>query len=88
MGYLWLSNEKGQNREDKNLKWIMTYGAGVDKLPAEEIINKDILVTNVSGIHRHAMAEQVFAYMLAHARKSSEFNRQQIQGNGIEILNP
>lgn len=80
--------KKGRIERTKNLKWIMTYGAGVDKLPAEEIINKDILVTNVSGIHRHAMAEQVFAYMLAHARKFSEFNRQQIQGEWDRDIKP
>jgi phosphoglycerate dehydrogenase-like enzyme len=72
--------KEGEIEDADNLKWIMAYSAGVDKLPAIEIIKKNILVTNVSGIHRHAIAEQVFTYMLYHVRKFSELCKQQKNG--------
>lgn len=72
--------EEGEIEGADNLKWIMAYSAGIDKLPAKEIIKKDIKVTNVSGIHRHAISEQVFAYMLYHVRKFSELSKQQRNG--------
>ncbi|WP_213818673.1 D-2-hydroxyacid dehydrogenase [Garciella nitratireducens] len=83
----------------KNLKWLMVYSAGVDKLPKEEILKRNILVTNVRGIHKHAIAEQVFGYMLYYVRKfdvtfqqqkNKEWNRnfkpQSLYGKTIGIL--
>lgn len=80
--------KKGRIERAENLKWLMAYGAGVDKLPAEEIIKKNILVTNVSGIHRHAIGEQVFTYILSHARRAIEFTRQQKQGDWDRKVKP
>lgn len=61
----------------KNLKWIAVYSAGVDKLPWPEVQNRNIFVTNVRGIHRHCIAEQVFAYVLSHERKLIQQQEQQ-----------
>ncbi|MFA9559209.1 D-2-hydroxyacid dehydrogenase [Evansella sp. AB-rgal1] len=54
----------------KNLKWIMVLSAGIDELPLEQIKNRNILVTNVSGIHAIPMAEYTIAMMLQVSRNT------------------
>lgn len=56
----------------KQLKWIMVASAGVEKMALEEIRNRNILVTNVRGIHKTPMAESVLAHILAVKRSIPE----------------
>lgn len=56
----------------KQLKWIMVASAGVEKMALEEIEKRNILVTNVRGIHKTPMAESVLAHMLAVKRSIPE----------------
>ena len=51
-------------RQAQNLKWIMVLSAGVEELPYEEIKKRNILVTNVKGIHKVPMAEYAIAMFL------------------------
>jgi len=48
-----------------NLKWIFVASAGVEKMPAQAIIERNILVSNVRGIHKTPMAESMLAHILA-----------------------
>src|SRR5690554_2173876 len=52
---VWVAYGFDIKREDveraKNLKWIMVFTAGVDALPADLLLDRNILVTNVLGIH-------------------------------------
>jgi phosphoglycerate dehydrogenase-like enzyme len=52
------------NRATK-LKWLMVASAGVDKMPLAEIAARNIVVTNVRGIHKTPMAESVLAHILS-----------------------
>lgn len=47
-----------------NLKWIMVMSAGMDKMPFKEIKEKNIVVTNVRGIHKIPMAEYAIGMLL------------------------
>lgn len=49
----------------KNLKWLMVASAGLEKMPLQEIGERNILLTNVRGIHKTPMAESVMAHLLA-----------------------
>lgn len=49
----------------EKLKWIMVASAGIEKLAHEEIVKRDIVVTNVRGIHKTPMAESILGHMLA-----------------------
>ncbi|KAA0544967.1 D-2-hydroxyacid dehydrogenase [Bacillus sp. BGMRC 2118] len=51
-------------KEAKKLRWIMVMSAGIDKLPFQEIKKRNILVTNVRGIHKIPMAEYTLSMML------------------------
>lgn len=47
------------------LKWIFVASAGVEKMPAQAIVDRGILVSNVRGIHKTPMAESMLAHILA-----------------------
>ncbi|MFB5088521.1 D-2-hydroxyacid dehydrogenase [Psychrobacillus sp. PGGUH221] len=47
------------------LKWIMVASAGLEKMPLKEIASRNILVTNVRGIHKIPMAESIVAHILS-----------------------
>ncbi|MCZ2260257.1 D-2-hydroxyacid dehydrogenase [Sporosarcina sp. G11-34] len=49
----------------ESLKWIMVASAGVEKMPLAEIAERNIVLTNVRGIHKTPMAESVLAHILA-----------------------
>lgn len=48
----------------ERLKWIMVISAGIDGLPLQAIKERNILVTNVTGIHKIPMAEYTIAMMI------------------------
>ena len=52
----------------KNLKWVQALGTGVDNLTDQPTLRKDILVTNIHGIHGPPVSEAALATMLALAR--------------------
>ncbi|KMY48880.1 D-2-hydroxyacid dehydrogenase [Peribacillus loiseleuriae] len=56
-------------RKAPMLKWIMVMSAGLERMPFEAIIERDILVTNARGIHKTPMAEYTFAMVLLHEKK-------------------
>ncbi len=50
------------------LKWIQALGTGVDNLIDQAALRKDVIVTNVRGIHGAPVSEAALAGMLALAR--------------------
>ncbi len=67
-------------RNAKNLKWIHSFSAGVDKLLTPEIINSNVIVTNSAGIHATPIAEHVLGFMLIFTRKFYEtFQKQNMK---------
>jgi D-2-hydroxyacid dehydrogenase (NADP+) len=54
--------------EATKLKWIQALGTGVDNLTDQAALRKDIIVTNVRGIHGAPVSEAALAAMLALAR--------------------
>jgi D-2-hydroxyacid dehydrogenase (NADP+) len=59
------------------LKWIQTLGTGVDNLIDQPSLGKDVVVTNVRGIHGPPVSEAAIAAMLALARDLSRAVRAQ-----------
>jgi phosphoglycerate dehydrogenase-like enzyme len=49
----------------KNVKWIFVASAGIEKMPAQAIADRYILISNVRGIHKTPMAESVLAHILS-----------------------
>lgn len=47
-----------------DLKWVMVLSAGIDPLPADLIAKRNILVTNVRGIHKTSMSEYAISMIL------------------------
>lgn len=55
-------------KQATNLKWLMIMTAGVDVLPKDIIMERNILVTNARGIHKTPMAEYAISMLLQVAR--------------------
>ncbi|MER2226568.1 MAG: phosphoglycerate dehydrogenase [Carnobacterium sp.] len=68
--YGWTGQFSQELLEDgkSQLKWAQGKAAGVDFLDLEKLKQKDILLTNGSGIHSVPIAESVFGILLAYAR--------------------
>lgn len=50
------------------LKWIQSFSAGVDYFPIQQIRERNIILTNTSGIHATAIANTVLLYALFFTR--------------------
>ncbi|MBN6187921.1 D-2-hydroxyacid dehydrogenase [Aneurinibacillus sp. BA2021] len=61
----------------RNLRWIQVLSAGMDTMPLSLLADRDILITNASGIHKIPMAEYTFGVMLQAARKMNELYEKQ-----------
>ncbi|MCE5322692.1 D-2-hydroxyacid dehydrogenase [bacterium] len=55
--------------EAKKLKWIQFGSAGIDHTLFPELIESDVILTTLSGIHTTVVAEHVLGMMLALARR-------------------
>jgi phosphoglycerate dehydrogenase-like enzyme len=62
-----------------SLKWIQAITAGVDNLPLKEIKEREIILTNMRGIHKIQMAEYAIAAMINLARNFHVMHRHQLQ---------
>ena len=85
----------------KSLKWLMVASAGVEKMPLVEITKRNLIMTNVRGIHKTPMAESVLAHILALKRSipeiyalqdtkewKSKFTSSELRGTTALILGP
>jgi phosphoglycerate dehydrogenase-like enzyme len=55
-------------RAGTNLKWVQALGTGVDNLIDRPVLRKDVIVTNIHGIHGAPVSEAALGSMLALAR--------------------
>lgn len=54
--------------EDSKLRWIQSWSAGIDKMPLEQLANRNIVLTDASGVHAVPITEMIFGLLLAHTR--------------------
>ena len=53
----------------RELKWIHSFSAGMERVLTPEVVSSQILVSNSSGIHAIPIAEHVLGFMLIFTRK-------------------
>lgn len=56
-----------------NLKWIQVFQSGVERFPLEEVKNREILLTNIKGIHGIPMSEFVLSSILYFSRNIPKY---------------
>jgi len=61
----------------KNLRWIQETSAGIERYFYPEFLKRDIILTNVKGMHGQTISEHIFMMMLAHARNLKKYIHQQ-----------
>jgi phosphoglycerate dehydrogenase-like enzyme len=64
-------------RDAPKLKWIQALGTGVDNIVDLPSLGKEVLVTNIRGIHGAPVSEATIAYMLSLARDLPRSTRAQ-----------
>ena len=67
-------------RDAPKLKWIQALGTGVDNIIDLPSLGREVLVTNVRGIHGAPVSEATIAYMLSLARDLPRASRAQEKG--------
>ncbi len=67
-------------RDAPKLKWIQALGTGVDNIVDLPSLGKDVIVTNIRGIHGAPVSEATIAYMLSLARDLPNSTRAQDKG--------
>lgn len=60
-----------------SLKWVQSISAGVDNLPLNEFADKDILLSNASGIHVESISEHTMGIILGYSRGLFQAQRAQ-----------
>jgi D-2-hydroxyacid dehydrogenase (NADP+) len=55
-------------QDASRLKWVQALGTGVDNLTDQDALRKDVIVTNIHGIHGPPVSEAALGSMLALAR--------------------
>ncbi len=61
------------------LRWVQSWGAGVDRMPLDAFAERGIILTNASGVHAYPISETIFAMMLTLARNIHLSIRNQAQ---------
>ncbi|MFD2044660.1 D-2-hydroxyacid dehydrogenase [Ornithinibacillus salinisoli] len=64
--------------ENKNLRWVQTWSAGVNGLPLEALQKRNVSITSANGVHAYPISETIFALMLGLTRKIHSYVRQQM----------
>lgn len=72
----------------KELKWIHVLSAGVEHLPFEQILNRNILVTNSRGIHATPMSEHAMWMMLDYVKRAQDYRQAQAEKAWIRNQKP
>lgn len=62
-----------------DLRWLQSFGAGVEDWLSPAFVQSPVLLTNARGIHASQMAEQALALMLAQSRQLAPLIRGQSQ---------
>jgi phosphoglycerate dehydrogenase-like enzyme len=62
----------------RNLKWIQALGTGVDGITDRPSLGKDVIVTNLHGVHGPPVSEAAFMSMLALSRQLPRSVRNQV----------
>ena len=61
------------------LRWVHTWGAGVDRFPFDAFKRGGVMLTNSSGVHSYPISETIIGIMLAFTRKLDVYVRNQLE---------
>jgi phosphoglycerate dehydrogenase-like enzyme len=67
-------------KQATGLRWLQVSSAGVNRWITDELRERDVLITNASGIHAQPITEHMFGMLLQVTRCLREANQQQEKG--------
>ncbi len=73
----------------RNVRWIQHWAAGVDSFTRQaELVARDFILTNGSGVHGIPISEHILAFLLAFARGLPCAIRAQAEHRWVEVPDP
>jgi D-2-hydroxyacid dehydrogenase (NADP+) len=63
----------------QRLRWIQTFGAGVDRFLFPEVVKSSVIITNAAGVHPIPISEHAIGMMLCFCRRLHISIRDQIR---------
>lgn len=75
----WGSYDAATLASAPRLRWIHSFGVGVDELLTPELVDSEIVVTNNAGVRGSNISEHILAMMLGFARALPELTRYQVR---------
>lgn len=75
----WQKQRAAEIMAAPHLAWVQSISAGVDYLPLAELAQRQILVSNGSGIHVNVISEHVLGVMLGRSRGLFAYQKDQAQ---------
>src|SRR5215510_7571174 len=61
----------------RNLRWVSFWIAGLDTQVTPALLDRNVFITNASGVHGPNIAEQILTFMLMFARRMPFYMRAQ-----------
>lgn len=61
-----------------NLRWVSFWIAGLDRHASPELRNRNVFITNASGVHAPNIAEQIITYILMFTRRMPYYLKAQV----------
>ena len=74
--------------EGAALRWVHAWGAGANTLPLERFRERDVVLTNTSGIHAYPISESIFALILSFSHRLHRYMRAQVRGEWHRETDP
>jgi D-2-hydroxyacid dehydrogenase (NADP+) len=53
---------------ESQLRWVQSWSAGIDKMPLQQLQERDIILTTASGVHAEPISAVIFGFMLMFTR--------------------
>ncbi|GCF92362.1 hypothetical protein NRIC_02530 [Enterococcus florum] len=76
----WNKQNEESLLQEADLKWVQAVSAGVDYLPLKTFAERNILLSNGSGIHSLSISEHVIGVLLAYSRGLLQAKENQLNG--------
>ncbi len=75
-------------QNESKLRWVQVWSAGVNNMPMDQFKEKNIYLTNSSGVHAFPISEIIFALMLSFTRNLHIYMRNQMEAKWGNTFNP
>ena len=82
----WKEEWAGKLLANASLEWVQAISAGVDTLPLAQFAQKNILLSNGSGIHAQSITDHLIALLFMESRGIFTAIKNRLKDNGSPMV--